>query len=75
MTGKICINIKVTILKQFQIRYETKNSTEPSVRSGREKKLDAYLMSNWFNRFTLMPKTLINLSMYYQMFRVIYGMS
>jgi len=40
------------------------------------KKLDVYLMrNNWINRFTLTHKSLINLSMYYQRSRVIYGMS
>ena len=41
-----------------------------------KKKLEVYLMrSNWINRSTLTPKSLINLSMYYQRSRVIYGMS
>lgn len=41
-----------------------------------KKKLDVFLMrNNWINRFTLTPKSLINLSMYYQRSRVIYGMS
>ena len=33
------------------------------------------MRNNWINRFTLTPKSLINLSMYYQRSRVIYGMS
>ena len=41
-----------------------------------KKKLEVYLMrSNWINKFTLTPKSLLNLSMYYQRSRVIYGMS
>jgi hypothetical protein len=41
-----------------------------------KKKLDVYLMkNNWINRHTLTPKSLINLSTYYQRSRVIYGMS
>ena len=41
-----------------------------------KKKLAVYLMrNNWINKFTLTPKSLINLSMYYQRSRVIYGMS
>ena len=41
-----------------------------------KKKLEVYLMrSNWINKSTLTPKSLINLSMYYQRSRVIYGMS
>ena len=41
-----------------------------------KKKLEVYLTrSNWIYKFNLTPKSLINLSMYYQRSRVIYGMS
>ena len=33
------------------------------------------MRSKWINKLTLTPKSLINLSMYYQRSRVIYGMS
>jgi len=41
-----------------------------------KKKLDIYLSrNNWINKFTMTPKSLINLSTYYQRSRMVYGMS
>ena len=78
MTGTICTNIMVTLIKVTYKYIDMKLNSNLRLLSGLEetKKIrSVFDENNWINRFNLTLKSLINLSINYQSSIVIYGLS